>query len=73
MRPGFWQIIIVVVLVLIVFGGAKKIPEIMRSMGEGIRGFKKAYNEEDEPKKKDDDPEKIADASSGNGGESKDA
>jgi|GEM_PF-2862464 len=72
MRPGFWQIIIVVVLVLIVFGGAKKIPEIMRSMGEGIRGFKKAYNEEDEPGKSSEEPKKLAD-NNNNSPETKDA
>ena len=35
--PMHWLIILVVILVL--FGG-RKIPELMRGMGEGVRGFK---------------------------------
>ena len=36
--PMHWLIILVVVLIL--FGG-RKIPELMRGMGEGVRGFRK--------------------------------
>ena len=35
--PMHWLIILVVVLIL--FGG-RKIPELMRGLGEGVRGFK---------------------------------
>ena len=45
----------VVVLVLLLFGG-KKIPELMKGLGTGIKEFKKGVKEEDsleEPKKKD--------------------
>ena len=34
--------IILIVLVIIVFFGAKKIPEIAKGLGEGIREFRKA-------------------------------
>ncbi len=39
--PMHWLIILVVVLVL--FGG-RKIPELMRGMGEGVRGFKEGMH-----------------------------
>ena len=42
---GPWQIAIVVVLVLLLFGG-KKIPELMRGLGSGIKEFKSASKEE---------------------------
>jgi sec-independent protein translocase protein TatA len=46
---GPWQIAIVVVLVLLLFGG-KKIPELMRGLGSGIKEFKDASKEEDSTK-----------------------
>ena len=36
---GPWQIAIIVVLVLLLFGG-KKIPELMRGLGSGIKEYK---------------------------------
>ncbi|MBA6313749.1 twin-arginine translocase TatA/TatE family subunit [Cellulophaga baltica] len=47
---GPWQIAVVVVLVLLLFGG-KKIPELMRGLGSGIKEFKDASKEEDSPDK----------------------
>ncbi|MGQ9731905.1 MAG: Sec-independent protein translocase subunit TatA/TatB [Candidatus Zipacnadales bacterium] len=48
---GTQEIILILILVLVLFG-AKRIPEIMRGFGEGIREFKaasqKALNEIDE-------------------------
>lgn len=42
-----WQhILIVAVIVLLLFGG-KKIPELMRGVGNGIKEFKDAVKEED--------------------------
>ena len=40
------QIAIIVVLVLLYFGG-KKIPELMKGLGSGIKEFKKGVKEED--------------------------
>lgn len=49
-----WQhLLIVAVIVLILFGG-KKIPEMMRGLGSGIKEFKDAVKEED--KKTSDEP-----------------
>jgi len=48
---GPWQIAVVVVLVLLLFGG-KKIPELMRGLGSGIKEFKDASKEEDKIEEK---------------------
>jgi len=42
---GPWQIAIIVVLVVLLFGG-KKIPELMKGLGTGIKEFKDATKEE---------------------------
>ncbi|OEK06076.1 preprotein translocase subunit TatA [Flavivirga aquatica] len=46
---GPWQIALIVVIVLLLFGG-KKIPELMRGLGSGIKEFKDASKEEEESK-----------------------
>lgn len=43
---GPWQIALIVVVVLLLFGG-KKIPELMRGLGSGIKEFKDASKEEE--------------------------
>lgn len=52
---GPWQIVLIVVIVLLLFGG-KKIPELMRGIGKGARELKKGLNEDDDQQKKDDAP-----------------
>ncbi|HNZ67789.1 MAG: twin-arginine translocase TatA/TatE family subunit [Prolixibacteraceae bacterium] len=42
---GPWQIVLVVALALLLFGG-KKIPELMKGLGQGMREFKKATKED---------------------------
>ena len=44
MRPGFWQIVIVLVVIALLFG-AKKIPEFARSLGKAKGEFKKGLEE----------------------------
>ena len=52
--PG--QLVLIAVVVLILFGGGRKISELMRGTGKGIREFKKALKEdEDEEKEGKDD------------------
>ena len=46
------QVILIIAVVLLLFGG-RKIPELMRGLGSGIKEFKNATKEE-EPKKKDE-------------------
>lgn len=40
---GPWQIGLIVLAILLLFGG-KKLPELMKGMGKGIRGFKEEMN-----------------------------
>lgn len=51
MGPSPWQIIVILVIVLLLFGG-KKIPELMKGLGSGVKNFKKAINEDDDEDKK---------------------
>ncbi|MDY3318007.1 twin-arginine translocase TatA/TatE family subunit [Riemerella anatipestifer] len=46
---GPWQIVAVVVVLLLLFGG-KKIPELMKGLGSGIKEFKDAVKEDDKSK-----------------------
>ena len=48
---GAPQIILVLLVVLLLFGG-KKIPELMKGLGKGIKEFKSATDEDDGTKSK---------------------
>ena len=54
---SFWQILIILVVILVLFGG-KKIRTMGSDLGEGLKGFKRAIKDEDADKesesKKDD-------------------
>ncbi len=59
---GTWEIVAIVAVILLLFGG-KKIPELMKGLGKGVKSFKQGMNEvekeiqEDSPaeeKKKDE-------------------
>lgn len=55
---GTPEIILIVLVVLLLFGG-KKIPELMRGLGKGVKSFKQGLNEvEDEVKSMDPDKKK---------------
>jgi sec-independent protein translocase protein TatA len=41
---GTWEIIAIVAVVLLLFGG-KKIPELMKGLGKGVKSFKEGMNE----------------------------
>lgn len=51
---GPWQIVIIVLCVVLLFGG-KKIPELMRGLGSGIKEFKDATKEDEKLEKKKED------------------
>lgn len=51
---GPWQIVIILVIILLLFGG-RKIPELMRGLGKGIREFKDGVNPGDENKPEEKD------------------
>ena len=42
--PGGWEMVIIVLVILLLFG-AKRIPELARGLGKGIREFKDATKE----------------------------
>ena len=44
--PGGLELIAILVIVVLIFGG-KKIPELMKGIGSGIKNFKKAVKDED--------------------------
>ena len=51
---GTWEIILIVLVILLIFGG-KKIPELMRGLGKGIKSFKDGVNgKADEEEKKEE-------------------
>ena len=43
---GPWQIVLIVAVVVLLFGG-RKIPELMKGLGSGIKEFKDASKEEE--------------------------
>lgn len=46
---GGYQVALIVVAILLLFGG-KKIPELMKGLGSGIKEFKDATKEDETPK-----------------------
>jgi sec-independent protein translocase protein TatA len=55
--PSVWSIALIAVVVLLIFGG-KKIPELMKGLGSGIKEFKKGVNDIDDEKPKEIDDKK---------------
>lgn len=49
-----WQHLLIVAVILLVLFGGRKIPEMMRGLGSGIKEFKDAVKEDD--KKNADEP-----------------
>ena len=47
MAPGMWQIILVVLLALVLFGGRGKISSLMGDVAKGITSFRKGLKDED--------------------------
>ena len=41
---GFWEIVLIVLVVILLFGG-KKIPELMRGLGKGVKNFKEGMKD----------------------------
>ena len=59
MSLGPWEIALVIIVIIILFGG-KKLPELARGLGLGLREFKKAKQEiKDEVKNVAEDVEDI--------------
>ncbi len=46
LSPGH---LLIILLILVIFFGARRIPEVMRGLGEGIRSFKEALHGPEKP------------------------
>jgi sec-independent protein translocase protein TatA len=61
-KLGFTEILVILVIVVLLFGG-KKIPELMKGLGTGIKEFKNAAKDDDHatsaPKKAAQDENKL--------------
>ena len=58
-RIGMPEILVILVVVLLLFGG-KKIPELMKGLGSGVNEFKKASKgEEEQPANSKKEEEEI--------------
>ena len=44
MSLGPWEIVLIILVIILIFGG-KKIPELARGLGKGLREFKKTTRE----------------------------
>ncbi|HNR87605.1 MAG TPA: twin-arginine translocase TatA/TatE family subunit [Spirochaetota bacterium] len=52
--PGMWELVIIFLIVLLVFG-AGKIPKLAKDIGSGIREFKKSVSGEDDSRSQKND------------------
>ena len=50
---GWGEIVLIALIVLLLFGG-RKIPELMRGLGKGVKSFKDGMNGVEEPEIKED-------------------
>ena len=57
MGLGFQEILVIALIILLLFGG-KKIPELMRGLGKGVKSFKEGMNEVTDLKKEVEQDEK---------------
>jgi sec-independent protein translocase protein TatA len=52
MMLGTWEIVAIVAVILLLWGG-KKIPELMKGLGKGVKSFKEGMNEVEKELKED--------------------
>ena len=52
---GFWEIVLLLAVIVLLFG-AKKIPSIARSLGKSVNEFKAGMNEKGESEKENEAP-----------------
>ena len=71
--PGGMELVLIVLVILLMFGG-KKIPELAKGLGSGIKNFKKAIkDDEDEVVNKSDEIERKPSTTSTDKNETKQA
>lgn len=44
---GTWELVLIILVIVLIFGG-KKIPELMKGVGKGVKSFKEGMNEIDD-------------------------
>lgn len=54
---GLPEILVIALIVLLLFGG-KKIPELMKGLGKGVRSFKEGLKDDSEPEDKEKEDKK---------------
>lgn len=59
---GWWNVVAIALIVLLLFGG-KKVPELMKGLGKGVRSFKEGLNGIDDNDNNDRD-KRLGDGSS---------
>ena len=57
-RLGMTEILVILAIVLLLFGG-KKIPELMKGLGSGIKEFKNAAKDGEQPAVKKEEENKV--------------
>jgi len=55
---GHWELLVIVLAILLLFGG-RKIPELMKGLGTGVREFKKGLRGEDDEVQRPADRDKT--------------
>ena len=59
MRPGVWQLVIVVLIILLLFG-ARRLPDLARSVGQSLKIFKSEVKDlQDDSPRHDDSPRAV--------------
>jgi len=51
---GIWEILLIVLIVALLFGG-KKLPELGKGLGDGIKNFKNSLSKDDKESGEEDD------------------
>ncbi|NQV82662.1 MAG: twin-arginine translocase TatA/TatE family subunit [Rhodospirillales bacterium] len=46
MSPGPWQLVIILIIILVLFGGRGKISALMGDFGKGLKSFKKSIKDD---------------------------
>ena len=58
---GYGEVLLILIVILLLFGG-KKVPELMSGLGKGVRSFKEGLNGLDEDEKKTSSRQETDDA-----------
>ena len=52
---GTWELVLIILIIVLIFGG-KKIPELMKGVGKGVKSFKEGMNEIEDQVNQADSP-----------------